>query len=217
MPTPDTITVTTVDPIDSVTVSPNPTIDSVDVTTVQDVSNIDLGFDSGVTNIGIADDLNSLDVNVSMSDIEVTNIDVSDDVATLDVNLSSFDYGVTSIDVLDDPSTLDVTISLGDIAIPVTSVNGKTGAVVIDYPDIGANPVNHVRFVFTQASIPTIQTSGPFAGSYIWTINHNLNFYPNITVFDSGNNSVETHVSYTNSNTAIIIMNSAISGTAYLS
>lgn len=171
MPTPDTITVTTIDPIDSVTVSPNPTIDAVDVNTVQDVSNIFVGVDS-----------------------VVTNIDVSDDVDTLDVN-----------------------ISISDVTIPVTSVNGKTGAVVINYPDIGTDPVNHVRFVFTQASIPTVQTSGPFSGSYIWTINHNLNFYPNVTVFDSGSNSVETHVSYSNANTAIIIMNSAISGTAYLS
>lgn len=171
MPTPDTITVTTIDPISSVTVSPNPTVDSVDVNTVQDVSNLIVGFDSGVTTIGVADDV----------------------------------------------ATLDVSVSLSDINIPVTSVNGKTGAVVIDYPDIGENPVNNVRFVFTQASIPTVQTTGSFAGSYIWTINHNLNFYPNVSVFDSGNNSVETHVSYTNANTAIIIMNSAISGTAYLS
>ena len=171
MPTPDTITVTTVDPISSITVSPNLTIDSVDVSTVQDVSNISVGYDSGVTTIGVADDA----------------------------------------------PTLDVSVSISDVTIPVTSVNGKTGAVVIDYPDIGTDPVNHVRFVFTQASIPTVQTSGPFSGSYIWTINHNLNFYPNVTVFDSGSNSVETHVSYTNANTAIIIMNSAISGTAYLS
>lgn len=171
MPSPDTITVTTVDPISSVTVSPNPTVDSVDVNTVQDVSNIAVGYDSGVTSIGVADDA----------------------------------------------PTLDVSVSISDVTIPVTSVNGKTGAVVIDYPDIGTDPVNHVRFVFTQASIPTVQTSGPFSGSYIWTINHNLNFYPNVTVFDSGSNSVETHVSYTNANTAIIIMNSAISGTAYLS
>jgi hypothetical protein len=171
MPSPDTITVTTVDPIDSITISPNPTVDAVDVNTVQDVSNLIVGFDSGVTTIGVADDV----------------------------------------------ATLDVSVSLSDVIIPVSSVNGKTGAVVIDYPDIGANPVNGVRFVFTQASIPTIQTTGSFAGSYIWTINHNLNFYPNVSVFDSGNNSVETHVSYTNANTAIIIMNSAISGTAYLS
>jgi hypothetical protein len=128
-----------------------------------------------------------------------------------------FDSEITNIDVSDDIDTLDVNISISDVTIPVTSVNGKTGAVVIDYPDIGVNPVNGVRFVFTQASIPLVQTSGPWSGLYIWTINHNLNFYPNITVFDSGNNVIETHISYSNANTAIIIMNSAISGTAYLS
>jgi hypothetical protein len=142
-------------------------------------------------------------------------------VEVLSNNMSSIEVdgidNVTTIDVSDDPETLDVNISISDVVIPVTSVNGKTGAVVIDYPDIGTNPVNHVRFVYTQASIPTIQTSGTWAGYYIWTIDHNLNFYPNVTVFDSGNSIVETHIAYSNANTAIIIMNSAISGTAYLS
>jgi hypothetical protein len=117
------------------------------------------------------------------------------------------------------PVITDFVIELSNIEPTnlVRSVNGKTGDVVIDYPDIGTNPVNNVRYVHTQASIPTVQTSGTWAGYYIWTINHNLNFYPNITVFDSGNNIVETHVSYSNANTAIIIMNSAISGIAYLS
>jgi hypothetical protein len=117
------------------------------------------------------------------------------------------------------PVITDFVIELSNIEPTnlVRSVNGKTGDVVIDYPDIGTNPVNNVRYVHTQANIPTVQTSGTWAGYYIWTINHNLNFYPNITVFDSGNNIVETHVSYSNANTAIIIMNSAISGIAYLS
>lgn len=112
---------------------------------------------------------------------------------------------------------LTIDLSTVDPTGLVKSVNGKTGDVVIDYPDIGANPVNNVRFVHTQSSVPTVQASGTYAGFYIWTINHNLNFYPNITVFDSGNSIVETHISYSNANTAIIVMNSAISGTAYLS
>ncbi len=124
----------------------------------------------------------------------------------------------TSTVQLEENSTnLVVELSTIDPTALVRSVNGKTGNVVIDYPDIGANPVNNVRFVHTQASVPTVQASGTYAGLYIWTINHNLNFYPNITVFDSGNSIVETHVAYSNANTAIIIMNSAISGTAYLS
>jgi hypothetical protein len=124
----------------------------------------------------------------------------------------------TSTVQLEENSTnLVVELSTIDPTALVRSVNGKTGNVVIDYPDIGANPVNNVRFVHTQASVPTVQASGTYAGLYIWTINHNLNFYPNITVFGSGNSIVETHVAYSNANTAIIIMNSAISGTAYLS
>jgi hypothetical protein len=117
------------------------------------------------------------------------------------------------------PVVTELTIELSTVDPTglVKSVNGKTGDVVIDYPDIGANPVNNVRYVHTQASVPTVQASGTYAGLYIWTINHNLNFYPNVTVFDSGNSIVETHVSYSNANTAIIVMNSAISGTAYLS
>jgi len=117
------------------------------------------------------------------------------------------------------PVVTELTIELSTVDPTglVKSVNGKTGDVVIDYPDIGANPVNNVRYVHTQASVPTVQASGTYAGLYIWTINHNLNFYPNITVFDSGNSIVETHVAYSNANTAIIVMNSAISGTAYLS
>jgi hypothetical protein len=127
---------------------------------------------------------------------------------------------LNSLDQLSiNPVVTELTIELATVDPTglVKSVNGKTGDVVIDYPDIGANPVNNVRYVHTQASVPTVQASGTYAGLYIWTINHNLNFYPNVTVFDSGNNIVETHIAYSNANTAIIVMNSAISGTAYLS
>jgi hypothetical protein len=173
MPTPDTITVTTIDPIDSVVVSPNPEVDSVSVSTIQDITNLTVGFETGITDVSIADD----------------------------------------------PETLDVNISISDMYIPVTSVNGKVGAVVIDYPDISDTPVNHVRYHHIQAEIPRIEPFGEkWAGYYIWTIHHNLNFYPSITVFDSGDNIIEAYIDYSESiNTAIIVMNSAISGEAYLS
>ena len=146
--------------------------------------------------------------------IDSVSVNTIQDISNLTVG---FDAGVTDITIADDPATLDVSISLSDYAAPVTSVNGKTGAVVIDYPDISNTPVNHVRYVHTQASIPTVQTSGTWSGYYIWTVNHNLGFYPSVTVFDSGENMIEAYIDYTNINTAIIVMNSAISGTAYLS
>ena len=124
---------------------------------------------------------------------------------------------VSVVNLEENSTNLVVEISNVDPASLVKSVNGKTGHVVIDYPDISSTPVNHVRYQHVQASIPTVQTSGPWSGYYIWTINHNLNFYPSVTVFDSGDNMIEAYIDYDNLNTAIIVMNSAISGYAYLS
>jgi hypothetical protein len=125
---------------------------------------------------------------------------------------------ISSIAIDDNQENIIVQVSMVDASAPVQSVNGKTGHVVIDYPDISSTPVNHVRYHHIQASIPTVQPSGSaWAGYYIWTINHNLNFFPSVTVFDSGDNMIEAYVDYDNLNTAIIVMNSAISGYAYLS
>jgi hypothetical protein len=124
----------------------------------------------------------------------------------------------TSVIQLEENSTnLIVELSNVDPSSLVKSVNGKTGHVVIDYPDISSTPVNHVRYQHVQVNIPMIETSGPWEGYYIWTIPHNLNFHPSVTVFDSGDNLIEAYIDYKDINTAIIVMNSAISGYAYLS
>lgn len=160
MSNPDSITVTTIEAVDSVVISPAPTVDAIDVNTVQDISNLNVGFNNTVTEIAINDD----------------------------------------------PATLDVSVSLSDFAVPVLSVNGKTGAVVIDYPDIGAEPVNQVKYTHIQNFI-----------SNTWTIEHNLNFYPSVTILDNSNNIIEAHLVYDNANTVTIVFNSGISGRAYLS
>lgn len=51
----------------------------------------------------------------------------------------------------------------------------------------------------------------------VWTINHNLQFIPNITVVDSSGNVVEGSYNYPNSNTVVLIFSSAFAGKAYLS
>lgn len=67
---------------------------------------------------------------------------------------------------------------------------------------------------------------GPPGGSYrhiqsvpsaIWTIDHELGFYPNSTVIDSAGSSVEGEKSYPDANTLIITFIAAFSGEAYLS
>jgi hypothetical protein len=50
-----------------------------------------------------------------------------------------------------------------------------------------------------------------------WTVNHNLNFYPNVTVFNSAGNQVEGNVVHTNATTLTITFSTTVSGKAHLS
>jgi hypothetical protein len=50
-----------------------------------------------------------------------------------------------------------------------------------------------------------------------WTIVHNLNFYPNVTVFNTANDQVEGNVTHTNDTTLTITFSSATAGKAHLS
>jgi len=115
---------------------------------------------------------------------------------------------ISNIAIDDNQENIIVEISLVDTSAPVQSVNGMTGHVLLDlqFEDIEqSDPVNHVKYVHTQASI-----------SSTWTINHNLGFFPNVTVLDNSNRILETFIQYNNVNTATIIMNSATSGKAFL-
>ena len=115
---------------------------------------------------------------------------------------------ISNIVIDDNQENIIVEISMVDTSAPVQSVNGMTGHVLLDlqFEDIEqSDPVNHVKYVHTQASI-----------SSSWVINHNLGFFPNITVLDNSNRILETYIQYNNVNTATIIMNSAASGKAFL-
>lgn len=115
---------------------------------------------------------------------------------------------VSNIAIDDNQENIIVEISMVDTSAPVQSVNGMTGHVLLDlqFEDIEqSDPVNHVKYVHTQSSI-----------SSSWVINHNLGFFPNVTVLDNSNRMLETYVQYNNVNTATIIMNSAASGKAFL-
>jgi len=72
--------------------------------------------------------------------------------------------------------------------------------------------------VVTQVVVPDIayaHTQG--TASATWTILHNLDFYPNVTVQDSGGTIVEGEVTYTNRNQVVLTFTAAFSGKAYLS
>jgi hypothetical protein len=53
--------------------------------------------------------------------------------------------------------------------------------------------------------------------SNTWNIEHNLNFYPNVTIMDSAGNIVEGEIVYVNQNTLRATFSAAFSGNAYLS
>lgn len=61
-------------------------------------------------------------------------------------------------------------------------------------------------YVYTQGSPSTV-----------WTINHNLNFYPNLTIEDSAGSIVEGEVAYLSLNSLQVTFSGGFSGTAYLS
>ena len=53
--------------------------------------------------------------------------------------------------------------------------------------------------------------------SAVWHINHNLGFYPNVTVEDSAENVVEGDIAYTDFNNLTITFSASFGGIAYLS
>jgi hypothetical protein len=53
--------------------------------------------------------------------------------------------------------------------------------------------------------------------STTWSITHNLNFYPNVTVVDSAGTVLEGDIEYLTANSVRLTFSAAFSGNAYLS
>ena len=89
----------------------------------------------------------------------------------------------------------------------------------LEIPDV-TTVIQPANIVLTDPSTQNPQLGFKYTQgtpSATWTISHNLTFYPNITVVDSGGSVVEGEVSYLNSNTVVLTFRSAFSGVAYLS
>jgi hypothetical protein len=71
-----------------------------------------------------------------------------------------------------------------------------------------------VSFVYSWEMAVFNGQSGP---TYTLQINHNLQFYPNVTIKTSGGDILETGIEYNNVNTLTLTMAQPFSGTAYLS
>ena len=102
----------------------------------------------------------------------------------------------------DVPSTVSSGRNIRQIVVTAPGPQGESGVSGLQSDEI----IDLVSYVHNQG-----------AASTEWTVNHNLNFYPNVTVYDSANSMVEGTVNHTNQVTLIITFSAAISGKAHLS
>ena len=87
----------------------------------------------------------------------------------------------------------------------------------IEIPNI-TTIVDPADIIIRDIEFPAVafaHTQGVSSNS--WTIVHNLNFYPNVTVIDSSGTVVEGEILYISTNSLIVTFSGAFSGKAYLS
>lgn len=82
----------------------------------------------------------------------------------------------------------------------------RTNLQVYSKTETDTNISNAIKqFEFIQSTAATT-----------WTVTHNLNRYPSVTILDGSNNAVSANLSYPDANTVTITFASAFAGTAYL-
>jgi len=94
----------------------------------------------------------------------------------------------------------------------VQGTSGVAGAALDTTDDLVEGVTNKY---FTVGRVAYTHTQG--VASATWTINHNLGFYPNLTVVDSGGTIYEGEITYTNTVSLTVTFSAAFSGKAYLS
>lgn len=131
-----------------------------------------------------------------MSDTTNVNVITSEDVTELEV----IDEEVTILSVGNDITEVITTGGIGPQGPPgADGAQGEPGEP--GPPGPAGGTYHHIQ-------------SSPSA---VWTINHNLGFYPNVTIVDSAGSVVEGDVTYPNTNTMVLTFTGGFSGDAYLS
>ena len=100
----------------------------------------------------------------------------------------------------------DATLELLEVAAqgPV----GPQGPQGVQGP-AGANGANGGGSAYTYSFAQAVPSA-------TWTITHNMNKYPSVTIIDSAGDTVFGPITYTNTNVLVLTFSAAFSGTAFL-
>lgn len=104
------------------------------------------------------------------------------------------------------------TLARGEIGVEIDTNKMKIGTGTATWSDLPYTGIDSeeivplVSYSHTQGSANTV-----------WSIEHNLGFYPSVTVFLSTGDTVEGLIEHSNTNSLTVTFSAAISGTAYLS
>jgi hypothetical protein len=94
-----------------------------------------------------------------------------------------------------------------------TCTCGQQDAITINTP----TPVT-ITEQQTAVTFPALAfTYNQNLAASTWVINHNLNFFPNVTVVDSAGSICEGEIQYVDANNLTLTFQAAFSGSAYLS
>ena len=113
-----------------------------------------------------------------------------------------------TVEVIENPVTVITEDNNVEVSVVEQVVNIELGTSGPQGPkgDPGEVLYEDLSYIHNQASAASV-----------WTINHGLQFIPNITVVDSSGTVVEGSYNYPDNNTVVLTFSSPFSGKAYLS
>ncbi len=144
--------------------------------------------------------------------------------ATNDVSIRSLSvtYKITST-LADGTSPFEITSKSIVSNLNVEYLNGQSGNYYLDWTNFSNLPTTVAGYgitdVYTKTEINNQNTTfvhNQLSPALVWTIEHNLNKYPSVTVADSGGNWVIGDIDYVSSNSITVTFTGAFSGKAFL-
>lgn len=99
----------------------------------------------------------------------------------------------------------------------------KEAVAFLSAKKLGVAVVQQKKYAVVVARIFNAEQAGgdkfyahdQMTASALWTVNHNLNKYPSVSVTDSAGNVVEGDIAFVSGNQLTIVFSSAFAGKAY--